>query len=212
MLGFSLLAATALAGAAQGPAVPAAAPARALKDIPSVTITYYDVTGKNGDAIRKSMEKNAPRAPGSKEALAGTTNWTMKAEYTQRTTNGKCAVASAKANFQGTATLPRLTNEPTVNRELQGQWRAFIGGLETAAAADLGYAYDHAGDVEKAIVSATCETAGTAGSEAIAKLRQQASEYQRSVMAATKAVQPKNGSNASSNNGQGGEPVKPDSY
>ena len=201
MIGLSLFAASAIA--TQAAATPATT--RLLKDIPGVTVTYYDVTGKNGNAIRKSIEKNAPRAPGSKEALAGTTNWTMKAEYTQRTTNGQCAIASAKAVFQGTATLPRLTNEATVNRALQEQWKSFMAGLESGAVAELGYAYDHTSDVEKAILAANCQTAGTAGSEPIAKLRTQASEHQRKVMATAKAAQPED-------EGQRREPVVPEEY
>ena len=206
MIGLSLLAATAMVGT-QAPAA-TAAPARSLKDIPGVTITYYDVAGKNGQAIAKSIEKNAPRAAGSKEAQAGTTNWTMKAQYTQRTTNGKCTIASAKAVFEGQATLPRLTTEATVNRELQQQWKTFLAGLETGAVANLGYAYDRTGDVEKAILGASCETVGDVGSQAIAKLRQEALAYQQAQLAAAKTAQP-----TGNNSPRREEPVKPaDSY
>lgn len=206
MIGLSLLAASALT-ATQAP-TPAAAPARALKDIPGVTVTYYDVTGKNGDAIRKSIEKNAPRTPGSNEAMAGTTNWTMKAEFTQRTTNGQCSIAAVKAIFEGTATLPRLTTEATVNRELQQTWRGFVTGLEEAAAANLGYAYDRTGEVEKAILGSSCDQAGAVGTAAIAKLREQAAEFQRSQVAAMKAK----AGQSTSKGTQRDDPNQPDSY
>lgn len=209
MIGLSLLAASAIATQAAA-APPAAAPARSLKDIPGVTITYYDVTGKNGQAIAKSIEKNAPRAPGSKEAQAGTTNWTMKAQFTQRTTDGKCSIASAKAVFEGQATLPRLTTEATVNPQLQQQWKTFLTGLENGAAANLGYAYDRTGDVEKAILGASCETVNTVGSEAIAKLRKEAAEYQQAQMAAAKAGNPNSANSADRR--QRDDPVKPESY
>lgn len=208
MIGLSLLAASAIATQAAAPAT--AAPARALKDIPGVTITYYDVTGKNGQAIAKSIEKNAPRAPGSKEAQAGTTNWTMKAQYTQRTVDGKCSIASAKAVFEGQATLPRLTTEATVNPQLKEQWKTFLSGLENGAAAQLGYAYDRTGDVEKAILAASCENVNTVGSEAIAKLRTEAAAYMQSQMAAAKATGANPGNKQDRR--QRDDPIKPESY
>ena len=182
----------------------AAVPGRTLKDIPNVTITYYDVTGKNGQAIARSIAKNAPRAAGSKESVAGTTNWSMKAEYTQRTVNGKCSIASSKATFSGTATLPRLTTQGVVNRQLQEQWQTYLAGLEAGAVANLGYAYDRTAKVEKAILGATCETVGAVGSAAIAQLKQQAAQNQRAVVSGAAA---KPGEAAIREN-----PVKPESY
>lgn len=159
-----LMAFSALTGVqAAAPAAPVAtpaAPARALSSIPGVTVQYYDVTGNNGKEVEKSL-KAVRRAGPDGNPVPASTSWKADAQIQKRTEGTACKIVSAKMVFSGTAELPRLVSakpEPA----FVPQWQAFMKELEADSAADLGYIYDHIGEIEKAVLAAPCETAGAA--------------------------------------------------
>ncbi len=166
----------ALAAAAAVQTAPASAPvapaatARTLASIPGVTVTYYDVAGKNGKAIRESLAAQRPKGADG-QPIAGSSKYNVGAGINKRTVGDKCTVTEANLKFTGTAELPRLTTESAVDAPTLAAWRTYVTGLEAAAAAELAVIYDRLPEVQKAIVGSSCEAAGSLMSAALAKLK-----------------------------------------
>ena len=160
------------APSAVAPGQPAAVAGRTLQGLPGTTVRYYEVRGRNPDSIKKSIAKQRPK-DASGEPITASTNWDIGASFTKRTENGQCRITTAKATFTATADLPRLANERALRPEVLDSWRAYVAGLEAAAAAKLWFIHDHLGDVEKAILASSCEGAQDAGAAAVARLKQQ---------------------------------------
>jgi predicted secreted Zn-dependent protease len=137
---------------------PTAAPARPLKDLPGVTITYYDVKGKDAKTIEKSLKK-AATDPATKQFRVVRTNWGMGANITKRTTNGVCTIVGAKADFTSSVTLPRLTDASVVPAAVLASWQTYVNGLEASAAESLWTAYSQIPELEQSLTGKKCEDA-----------------------------------------------------
>jgi predicted secreted Zn-dependent protease len=172
----------------QAPAPPpqpvvAAVPGKTLRDLPNVTIRYFDVAGKNLKAINKSMER-AQKPDSSGRAAAAPTSWAIDVAFNKTTGNGQCKVVGAKATFSATVVLPRLVPDTAHSSELTAAWRAHLAGVENNHAANLWFVYDRIREVENAVLASSCENAQSAGAAAIERIRAQAAEFQRSNAAA----------------------------
>jgi predicted secreted Zn-dependent protease len=169
------------ATAAQGQAAAAAATAtaRSLKDVPNITIKYYDVTGKDPKTINRSIAKQRPLDPATKQPSVAGTNWTLGASMTKRTVNGQCTVVAAKGEFAATAELPRLTTANIIPAGGLEAWQKYVAQLEKTAADNLWFVADRLPQVEQAMVGKECNAALAAGTAAIEKLKRDAADYQR---------------------------------
>ena len=150
---------------AQAPTTPAAPAERTLASLPNTTITYFDVSGKDGEAIQKALANR------QKEGVAPSANWEIGAGVRKRTEGTTCTVVGAEAKFTGEVLLPKLTTEATVPPEVLTQWKSYVAGLETAAAAKLWFVNERLGLVEKAILASSCEGAAAAANAAIDKIK-----------------------------------------
>jgi predicted secreted Zn-dependent protease len=168
--------------------VPAAAPAgRSLQSLPNTTIRYYDVPGKNPQAILKSIAKLRPKGADGQPVTAST-NWDIGATFKKRTENGVCRIVAATATFSATADLPRLVSPKALRREALDSWNSYVAGLESIAAANLWFVHDRIGQVEKAILASSCDGAQAAGAAAVDKLKLQEAEFTRANAAAAAAA------------------------
>ena len=171
--------------------IPTSPPGRALKDLPNATIRYYDVAGKNLKEVVKFLTEQRPKDADGKPRTAAT-NWSVKTEYGRQTDGkGGCKIVSAKATITATAELPRLPDERAFRKQDLHNWRAFAGGLETAAASKLWFVNDHIGEVEKAMLAASCETVEAASSAAIQQIRTRSNQLGAPPAAAAAAAAPR---------------------
>ena len=164
----------------------AAVPGRGLRDVPNITIKYYDVSGKNYADIVQSIEKVRPRDPATSRLMAGGASWSLGASMTQRTVNNVCTVTGAKAEFAATAELPRLVNEQQLAPDQLAAWRAYLSSIEVPAAASLWFVVDRVPAFEKSFAGKPCATGAAFGAAAIEQLKRDhaAFELQQATAAA----------------------------
>lgn len=148
------------------------APLLRFSDVPGVTVTYYDVAGRNIAEIHKSVAKHAPKDPATKRILPATSNWTLAVKVNSLTTGGRCAVVGASLDFRGAATMPRLVDDPDRPAPVSAAWENYRAQLEARQAAQLHFARKGMSDVERAILASRCDRAEAAADAAIAKLQE----------------------------------------
>lgn len=160
-----------------------AVPGRGIRDVPNIAIQYYDVSGKNFAAIVKSIEKQRPRDPATRQVVAGGAESALGASMTRVIANGKCTITAVKADFAPTAQLPRLVNEQALAPDQLAQWRAYLSQIEAPAAAGLWYVHDRLPAFEKSLIGQECSRAPQLASAAIARLQTERAEFQRQYLA-----------------------------
>lgn len=165
--------------------IPTSPPGKALKDLRSVTVRYYDVTGKNLKGVIKSITEQRPKDANGQPVTAST-NWSIKTEISKRTDGkGGCTIVGAHASMIGAADLPKLVDGQKFSKQDLNAWQAYVGTLETAAAAKLWFVNDHTGEVEKALLAGTCDSAEAVSNAAIEQLRKRSTELQAPTAVAT---------------------------
>ena len=167
------------------PIVPAVA-GKTIRDLPNVTVRYFDVAGKNLKAINKSIERSQKPDSSGRIAVAPT-GYAVDATFNKLAGKGQCKVTAAKATFSATVALPRLVPDRAHTPELLAAWRAYLAGVENSHAANLWFVYDRIRDVENAILASSCEGAQSAGAAAVARLKAQAAEFQRTNLPGAQA-------------------------
>ena len=188
-----ILFAIAAAGSAQAAQPAAAAPERALSQIPGVTVNYYDVTGRNAKDFRKSITAQRPKGADGLPVTVGS-KWTINAAVSKRTEGDVCKIENATATFAGTVDLPRLATTEGVAPQELANWNAYVASLEAEAAARIGFVQSQVDEVEQAIEAASCDGAAAALEAATARVKAQENELaaQRAAAAAAQAAaQPK---------------------
>ncbi|MEO5774182.1 MAG: DUF922 domain-containing protein [Sphingomicrobium sp.] len=167
------------------PATPAAG-ARRLKDLPNVTITYYDVAGKNGKAIEKNLRSvRTDRA--TKQFSAVSSNWNVAASVNRITTNGVCTIKSVKSTFSGTVQLPRLTEESLVPADVLTNWRSYADGLDRSVADNFFFVYDQLPALEQSLIGKDCAEADKLWASSVARIKADAIQHSQAAAAADAA-------------------------
>lgn len=165
---------TMLTAAAVAQAAPATA-ARPLAGLPNNTVTYYDIPGKDGAAIEKSLKKML-----ADPALKQTTqlySWDVGADVLKRTEGTKCTVQKVTAKLTTTVHLPRLAAEASLDKKSVESWKSYVATLEEDAAANLWFINDRLPMVEQAVVGADCATMGTTLDAALATMKDQQNAF-----------------------------------
>lgn len=182
-----LTAAISVQTASTTPAAPAAPP---LKDIPGVTVKYYDLVGNNEKALKKSLANQRPKDASGAPSVV-TTEWIIGGQVQKRTENGVCKVVGAAPTFQATAEVPRLPDPAALPADVRKNWLAYIAQAEATAAADLWLVHNGLDDVRSALLASSCEgtaAAMTAATERLKALEAQA-QQQRAAAAAAAAAE-----------------------
>lgn len=158
--------------------IPAAPAGPRLKDIPDTTVKYFDVTGNSDKAINRSLAKQQPIDPVTKQPAM--TSWSVGASFSKQTTaDGQCKIVAAKVNFEASANLPRLANEEGVPAAVLAQWRAYVDALDANQAASLDFVHDRLSQVEQAMLGSSCDGVQAAASTAVTKLKQEAAAFEQ---------------------------------
>lgn len=173
-------------------APPPAQPLPTLAGLPGLSVTYYDVSGKNVPEIHKSLSRAAPRGAVSGKSLPATSGWTLAARAKWTQTGKACALTSVELNFTVTASLPRLAADPTRPPPVQAAWDDYADRLEARQAEQLRFAYDRQADVVTAIRRSGCIGWEAAATTAIARIRaQQAAAFKREERTQPKLLAPR---------------------
>lgn len=174
-----LISAIAAAALVQAAPQPTATPVPTLKDIPSVTITYFDITGTDDKSIRSSLAAQKP---------AGA-SWDVSTNIARRTVNGVCTVERVTPKFTATARLPRLATPDAVSPAMMANWRTYVANLERDAAAQLDFVHSRLGQVQQAVAGASCDEAAAKFNAAIDQLKAQEAAFAQQLAARAAAEQ-----------------------
>ncbi|MFL6734121.1 MAG: DUF922 domain-containing protein [Sphingomicrobium sp.] len=158
-----------------------------LKDVPNVTLSYYDVQGKDGKAIEKNL-KAVRTDKTTKQFSAVSSNWNVAATVTKSTTDGKCTIKAVKPQFSATVTLPRLANEAAVKPEVLTQWRSYVAGLETSIADNFFFVYEQLPALQNSVTGLECSAGAAAWDSGIGRIKTAAIQRGEATAAAAKAA------------------------
>ena len=185
---FSLLIALASSAAIQT-AVPATAPAtsapaaRTLKDLPNVTIKYFDVAGKDGKAIEKNLKK-VRTDPKTKQFNAVSSNWNVAASVRQSRTGDKCTITGVVPTFSGTVELPRLANPDSVPAAVKANWQTYVDGLDRAIASNFYFVYDRIPGLVATVTGKDCAPGAALWTSSIERIKTEALQHSAAASAA----------------------------
>ncbi len=144
------------------PAAKAAAnapPARLLRDLPGTTILYYDISGKTGPVIEKSLKKLLAD-PAAKDQVR-LFSWDVATQIMKATTGTSCVIQSAKSTLTAKVRLPRLAEEAKVPKDVLAKWAKYVKGVENEAATNLWFISDRLRGAESSLVGMPCDQANT---------------------------------------------------
>jgi len=173
----------ALAVQAQPAATPAA---RTLQGLPGTSIQYYDVPGRNGEAIQKNLKRILAQ-PAPNNTAAQVYNWNLGMSINRRTEGTVCTVTKATAELKANVYLPRLTDEAKVPAEELASFKSWSTGLETQAAQNLWFVVDRLPALQQTLVGKPCDQAGTLWTAAVDGLIKEQNAYAATLKAAEPA-------------------------
>jgi predicted secreted Zn-dependent protease len=164
-LGFAALNALALLHMPVQFASAEANPKLPFANIPGVSIQYYDVAGSNPKAIRRSINAARPTDPNDGERVDGLSKWDFRWGWHQDG-HGNCKATPEDITFSATVTMPRLS-DATVAPQLRQKFDLYQLSLLAHEEGHIRTAWDHRGEIVKAINAADCITANSAAQEAL---------------------------------------------
>lgn len=159
--------------AAQVASQPVAETLARFSDVPNVEVAYYDVAGHSVPDIHKAVQKAAARDPTTQQALPATSSWTVAVAVQSMTTGKVCRITGAALKFRGQAVMPRLQIDKETPAPVIAAWKLYVARLESRQAAQLRFAYDRMGEVERAILRSSCNKAEVAADAALARLQEE---------------------------------------
>ena len=136
-----------------------------LADIPNVTITPYDVTGRDAAAVRRAIDAARPTDPNDGKRVDGLSHYEFRWRW-HRDAQSKCVSAPEDLTFKATVIVPRLANTDA-SPKLRERFDQYLQSLLAHEDGHVRYAWDHRGEITAAINAATCDTAGAAGQAAL---------------------------------------------
>lgn len=165
---------------------PTATAGRTLKDLPGTTITYYDIAGKTGPAIEKSLKK-LHADPASKDVVR-LLNWDVDTQIVKQTKGATCTIQSAKSTLKAEVRLPRLAEAKIANIVL-ANWNAYTTRLENEAATNLWFVSDRLRGAEQSLVGISCDQAAPVWNAKVESVKTQLNEFlvQRAQSSSTPA-------------------------
>lgn len=198
----TLAAGLAAAPPAAAPPATAVAPAvpiekRTLASLPDTTVKYYDVPGRTGPAIEKSL-KGMMANPAMTDAMRPY-NWNVGAQVSKQTTGPKCSVVGVKSKLTSTVNLPRLVDLAKVDARTVTSWNAYVTSLENDAASNLWFVSDRLPAIERSLANLPCDKVAEAWNAGLEQLKTQQVALARQLAAAnaaTKTATKKDGSPA----------------
>lgn len=135
----------------------------------TVTFVYYDVAGHDAAAIRAAMDRQRPVDPADHQPYDALTSWRIDWRW-DGDGRGGCDLATTRVVFSARIVFPRL--DPTgVPPAVLAEWNRFARGLREHELQHVRHATDRLGEVERALRSATCDTANARGEAVLDRIR-----------------------------------------
>ena len=136
--------------------------------LPNVTVTHYDVTGRDGASVRRSIDAVRPTDPNDKKRVDGLSNvqyrWRWRSDA-----KGVCTASPEDVTFSATVTVPRLVGD-RVSADLRKRFDRYLRSLLAHEDGHIRYAWAHRGEIATAINTASCATASAAAEAALQKI------------------------------------------
>lgn len=134
-------------------------------DIPNATVKYYDVTGTTAAEVRRSVDAAKPRDPNDGLAVDALTQWQFDLSW-EAGKKGRCYATLDNIKFSATVRVPRLVDR-NAPRELRARFDRYLKSLLDHEDGHVRYAWEHRGDVAKAINGGKCKAAARVAAKAI---------------------------------------------
>lgn len=134
-------------------------------DIPNVTVKYYDVTGTTAAEVRRSVDASKPRDPNDGQGVDALTQWQFGLSW-KAGKKGKCYATLDNIKFSATVRVPRLADR-NASAELRARFDRYLKSLLDHEDGHVRYAWEHRGDIAKAISGTKCKTAAREAEKAI---------------------------------------------
>ena len=144
----------------------------------TMTIEYYDVSGRTAAEIRAAGRRSAPIDPKNGQRVVGYTAWHLEWDAPGGP-EGPCRLDQAWVTLDVTITLPRLVETEQTPPDLQDRWRRFAAEVRAHEMTHARMAYEGREAMLRAIQHAECATAPRAAADAAAALQQRSDDFDR---------------------------------
>lgn len=155
-----------LAGAAPQETAPAGDP---FAGVPNVTFTYYDVTGRSPDDIRKDMNAKRFIDPSDSKPVDSLSSWRFGWRF-MRSADGRCDPSSITLNFTAEVKLPRLTGTESLPKKTVERWQRYYAALLRHEAGHVAYAWSQRDVLLAALKAGSCADMTATGKAEVAKI------------------------------------------
>ncbi|WP_404368280.1 DUF922 domain-containing protein [Sphingomonas sp. MMS24-J45] len=136
--------------------------------LPNVTITYYDVTGRDAASVRRSIDAMRPSDPNDKRPVDGLSNIQFRWRW-RSDAKGVCTASPDDVTFSATVTVPRLVGD-RISADLRRRFDRYLQSLLAHEDGHVRYAWIHRDEIATAINTASCATANAAAQAALQKI------------------------------------------
>ena len=99
-----------------------------LRDLPGMTLTGYEVSGRSPNAVRRAMNSARPAAGKDGERHDALTSWRYSTRW-MRGSDGQCAPATAEVTLTITVVLPDLTTREQLSSRERADWDRYFTSL-----------------------------------------------------------------------------------
>jgi len=136
---------------------------------PGTKIRFYDVDGTDAQSIRASLNSLGPKGRRDAKSYDAQTNWNATWHW-QGGPDGRCDLEHLDYSFDIIVILPHLHDQDKLSPAVRHAWGRYMAALIDHESGHAKHAYEHRGDIEKAVKSSSCDDANAAGAAAIAEM------------------------------------------
>jgi len=150
----------------------------ALRGIPNVTVSYYEIDANDRTAIGKELWANSIHYDGRRtNAISG---WWYDWKW-DAGPGGSCGTANAQISFRAHVALPRIGNAASLSPEVARDWQTYGDALARHEANHVRHAYEGRERVIQAVRASSCASANEAGQRVIDEIGREAYAADSSV-------------------------------
>lgn len=99
----------------------------AVADLPNLTMTYYDVPGRERDTVRRRLDQRRPVQGDNDQRFDAVTTYNFQTNW--QTVDGRCLPETAQATLQLAITMPRAVHYAEMSRQEKGRWDRYFHQL-----------------------------------------------------------------------------------
>ena len=136
---------------------------------PGTSVRFYDVDGTDEKSIRDALNALGPKSRDGTRRYDAVTDW-HAAWHWPGGADGKCDLEHLDYSFQITVTLPHLHDRDRLSPAVRQAWGRYMAALIDHESGHAKHAYEHRGEIEKAVKASSCDGANAAGLAVIAEM------------------------------------------